>query len=357
MGNAGRFQELENHLRHALAQVAVLPRRMRLETPGVRATVPMLRGVWGAALHGLDHDVYRRVFGPNDPPLDPADPRRAERRAGGPLAGRRAAASPQPAPSAEARELPRGHSTFVPGYILRPAPPDPHFAPAVEWVLIGAAVRDNFILCRAWDIASGMGLDKQRERFHVREMRVLLPDGSFVSAALEWTLDRAVLLVAGTPARPDSASPSGHLAAEPPAALCGAEAAGCRCRVVFRAPVRVIVRGKLAVQPTWSDLVVAMCRWVGAFLPAALGASWRSLERDALEASRRCRASAFEGARLDLHRYSARQQSELDLQGVQGSISLPDGPGPLWPLLAAAQWLHLGKGTVMGLGQPEIQPL
>jgi hypothetical protein len=26
----------------------------------------------------------------------------------------------------------------------------------------------------------------------------------------------------------------------------------------------------------------------------------------------------------------------------------------LWPLLAAAAWLHLGKGTVMGMGQVEV---
>ena len=31
---------------------------------------------------------------------------------------------------------------------------------------------------------------------------------------------------------------------------------------------------------------------------------------------------------------------------------LPDGPGPLWPLIAAATWIHLGKGTVFGMGQP-----
>jgi hypothetical protein len=45
------------------------------------------------------------------------------------------------------------------------------------------------------------------------------------------------------------------------------------------------------------------------------------------------------------------------MQGVVGTLDLPDGPGPLSPLIAAAQWLHLGKGTVMGLGQLRIIPL
>jgi hypothetical protein len=45
------------------------------------------------------------------------------------------------------------------------------------------------------------------------------------------------------------------------------------------------------------------------------------------------------------------------MQGVVGTMDLPDGPGPQSPLIAAAQWLHLGKGTVMGLGQLRIIPL
>ena len=61
--------------------------------------------------------------------------------------------------------------------------------------------------------------------------------------------------------------------------------------------------------------------------------------------------------RLDLHRYSGRQRAELELRGVAGYLDLPYGPGEVWPQLAAAQWLHLGKGTVMGLGQLIVQPL
>lgn len=39
---------------------------------------------------------------------------------------------------------------------------------------------------------------------------------------------------------------------------------------------------------------------------------------------------------------------------MAGELHLPAGPGPLWPLLAAALWLHLGKGTIVGLGQPKV---
>ncbi|MEW6744994.1 MAG: CRISPR system precrRNA processing endoribonuclease RAMP protein Cas6 [Planctomycetota bacterium] len=46
----------------------------------------------------------------------------------------------------------------------------------------------------------------------------------------------------------------------------------------------------------------------------------------------------------------------MDLRGVCGMLELPDGPGELWPLLLAAQWLHVGKGTVMGLGRLDVEP-
>jgi hypothetical protein len=56
-----------------------------------------------------------------------------------------------------------------------------------------------------------------------------------------------------------------------------------------------------------------------------------------------------------MRRWSAAQQAEVELHGVTGVMDLPEGPGELWPLLAAAGWLHLGKGTVFGLGRLEVQ--
>jgi hypothetical protein len=73
----------------------------------------------------------------------------------------------------------------------------------------------------------------------------------------------------------------------------------------------------------------------------------------------RCKTASrlWQGERLDFHRYSGRQKTEITLEGVAGSIDLPEGPGELWPLFAAGMWLHVGKGTTMGLGQVTIQPL
>ena len=307
----------------ALARIQIAPVRVLLDTPGVEATVPMLRGVWGRALHTLDRAVYDAVFGEDDhtPPAQAA------------VCG---AGVPPAAPQAgHPRHNVAGGAPR--GYVLRPAPPDPSFAPAVDWIVIGPAIVHLPVLWRAWDVASGMGLGPRRQPFVLRTVVPLAPDGRptqlapLPSGGLEhlWTLHQAAW-----PCQPADTAP---------------------CRLVFRAPVRLRRQGKLIERPALPDLVVAACRRVREYLPPERTSEWDETARRALEAARGVPCRPWRGARLDLHRYSGRQRAELELQGVSGALELPAGPGPLWPLLAAAQWLHLGKAPVMGLGQMEVE--
>ena len=59
----------------------------------------------------------------------------------------------------------------------------------------------------------------------------------------------------------------------------------------------------------------------------------------------------WRGRPLDLLRYSGARKQEVELRRITGALALPHGPGPLRPLLVAVSWIHLGKGTVFGLGQ------
>ncbi len=273
--------------RLVLAQIPILPRRMLLQTESIMATAPMLRGVWGAALHHLDLNVYHTVF-----------------------------------------DVANQKGPAIPGYIIRPAPEDPTFAPAVDWFLIGDAIRHDRTLVRAWDIACGMGLGRDRHPFLIPETVTLSADGRHGTTDGCWRLDRARWPL------PDAArSP---------------------CRLVFSAPLRLRRRGKLIERPTLSDIVVASGRRVGAFLPRHYQGVWEILSSQMLEISRTIPCAEWKGARLDLIRYSGRQHQELDIHGVSGSLLLPEGPSILWPLLAAANWLHIGKGTIMGLGQMHV---
>jgi hypothetical protein len=138
---------LAGDLQRLLGQVPVLPRRLVLDTQGVPATIPVLRGVWGRALHGLDSTVYERVFHPTE-------------------------------------------RQRLPGYVLRPASELEPERTAVEWILLGEAVEHEAILLRAWDVASGMGIGKRREPFFVRDQAGLHPDGGRAARPYRWFLDQ-----------------------------------------------------------------------------------------------------------------------------------------------------------------------
>jgi len=54
---------------------------------------------------------------------------------------------------------------------------------------------------------------------------------------------------------------------------------------------------------------------------------------------------------FDWTRYSSRQQTEMNMGGLIGSVLLEmDGLEEFWPYLWLGQWTHVGKGTSMGMG-------
>jgi hypothetical protein len=53
---------LETALRHALAALPIAASRLLLTTPGVTATAPMIRGIFGAAPRAEDKTAYQQVF-------------------------------------------------------------------------------------------------------------------------------------------------------------------------------------------------------------------------------------------------------------------------------------------------------
>lgn len=278
-----------------LTPLPVCARRLWLHTPGVMATVPMIRGTFGAALHALDRAAYDTVFEGGTGPAH----------------------------------------TRQPGYILRPAPPDSQESPAIEWLLIGGSVIAHDAVClRAWDRACGMGLGKRRESFTVRGVRPLGPGrqvGALGAPARAWSLGEVAWPLEGDPA-------------------------SMPCRLTFPTPLRLLRHSKLISTPTYADLIVGIMHRLRSRLSEEGQATLSAIQPALLEIARAMPTEPWVGERLDLHRYSARQARELEFWGVTGYLQLPSGPGPCWPLLAAAEWLHLGKSTIVGLGQLRIEP-
>ncbi len=130
-------------------------------------------------------------------------------------------------------------------------------------------------------------------------------------------------------------------------------------RVVLETPLRVKAGGSLlAREIEAADFLCLAGRRLGALIrfhghdPAG-GFDFRSrMEKEALP-ELRDRHLRWR----DLSRYSNRQKSSLKIGGLTGHFTLRGNLQPWWGILQAVELVHLGKGTIMGLGQIRLQPL
>ncbi len=217
-----------------------------------------------------------------------------------------------------------------PGYVIRPASADPEDSPALDWFLLGDAADGPTSTMLAWEIASQNGLGPERVPFRIRRVRGYGPGGELLGdRGSSWLLSDACW-----PLHPSTP-----------------------CRLRFEAPLRMLRRGKLIDKPTLLDLVIGAQRRIRMFLGGPIRGGWDGLGPEFLSLARSTPTFSWRGGRHDLHRYSGRQKREIELRGVSGVLDLPDGPGVLWPLLAAARWTHLGKGTTVGLGEFSVEKI
>jgi CRISPR-associated endoribonuclease Cas6 len=76
-----------------------------------------------------------------------------------------------------------------------------------------------------------------------------------------------------------------------------------------------------------------------------------------MEQARQVELSEVKLAWKDWTRYSSRQRTTMQMGGLVGEIVVELVQGsPLWSYLWLGQFVHVGKGTSMGLGQYTIQP-
>ena len=111
------------------------------------------------------------------------------------------------------------------------------------------------------------------------------------------------------------------------------------------------------MKPTLADVVIAATRRLSRLSPGITAARFQESRREILEQARNLPSRTGPWRETGMERYSARQKTNVELHGVVGSIELPTGAGELWPLLAAAAWVGIGKGTTVGMGTYDILPL
>jgi len=234
-------------------RVSICVVRILLDTGSVRATVPMLRGVWGRALRDLDPVIYKSVF-----------------------------------EGYRTNETPSDGRMNVPLYILRPAPPEPNYAPAVELLLLGNACAHFPVALEAFELAGKAGLGPRREPFRIRKMCGILPDGRQIDEPLTWSASSAA---------------SCHLRGM-------SKNAGLRLE--FGAPLRLLRRRKLISDPSFSDIAISGLRRLCAFSSISVR---RDLAQRVPDAARRLPVSDWYGRRQDFVRWSAHKGTGLKCAG------------------------------------------
>ena len=85
------------------------------------------------------------------------------------------------------------------------------------------------------------------------------------------------------------------------------------------------------------------------------------LEINFAELTTKARSVQFSATQMewfDWTRYSSRQETEINMGGLVGTVELSmEGLGDFWSYLWLGQWTHVGKGTSMGMGAYTIENL
>jgi hypothetical protein len=132
-----------------------------------------------------------------------------------------------------------------------------------------------------------------------------------------------------------------------------------RLRLILATPLRLVREGKLIgprrfpVGAFVANLVRRVSMLQTFFGEAPLDTDFRALKSlwEGLVAEEPMLAFA------DQQRWSGSQAQELDMGGVIGSFVLDlGGREALFPYLWLGQWIHAGKGAVMGMGAIRLKP-
>lgn len=211
--------------------------------------------------------------------------------------------------------------TRHPLYVLRPAPDWHGGAATLECLFFGAALEREACLLQAWEAAAERGYGKSRDAF--------------------------TLVI--------KASDAGL--AHSPASLYAAR--NTPWRLDYISPVRLLRQGKLIAEPALRDVALAALRrlYILRGEETISADPWPEMSEKLLQACDRIPVTYDPAGRGAVERYSARQKREVNMRCVSGGMTFPEGPGPLLPLLHTAQWMHIGKGATIGMGQLRLRPL
>ena len=120
------------------------------------------------------------------------------------------------------------------------------------------------------------------------------------------------------------------------------------CTLLNDTPLRLVERRHLIEAPTIRDSAVAYVRRVEVLSGSRTNDENGSLLANIISGTERQPSETFVGRKIDLVRWSGSPGREIEMRGVCGSLRMPQGCEAMLPLMLAAEWMHIGNGTVFG---------
>ena len=132
------------------------------------------------------------------------------------------------------------------------------------------------------------------------------------------------------------------------------EEIGTRLRLRLRTPIRLKAEGRYIHRINFALLVRALLRRTSDLARFHCGAELALDYRQWIEQAEKIRVAEVQVRWHDWERYSHRQERKITLGGLVGEVEFAGEWEPFLPLLRLGADLHVGKGTVFGLGRYEI---
>jgi len=133
------------------------------------------------------------------------------------------------------------------------------------------------------------------------------------------------------------------------------EEATPRLALRFPAPLRLVFRGKLVSTLKFHHLLRALLRRVSTLSYFHCGKKIDCDFQGLIERAEEIGTSDDSTRWVDWERYSSRQKTRMKMGGLVGSVTFEGAIEEFMPLLHLGEAVHVGKGTVFGLGKYVIE--
>ncbi len=198
-------------------------------------------------------------------------------------------------------------------------------------ILIGKAIEYQPYLIAAADLTAKMGLGKDRYPFSLKEV-LCISKGETKSL---WPTKKAI-----TPAKGD------FMVSIPK------DRDKTKLTVRFETPTRILTEGKVSSPIEFKTLIKALLSRVTAAANFHCGLELNIDAKAILQYAETIEIIDHKLKPTDLKRWSNRQNQKIEMWGLTGEISYQgEAIAPLMPLLRMGEIIHVGKGTVFGMGR------